>query len=72
MKTILHFEFGSEEQGMGKIYLAAEDVYSCLNDAERRISSHLKTYEDKMDAREQKFLEELRSDLLYVSSAVSS
>ena len=72
MKTNLHFEFGAEEQGLGKIYIAAEDVYSCLTETERTIRNHLKTYEEEMDTRERELLLNLLLDISYVSSAVSS
>jgi hypothetical protein len=72
MKTILHFEFGEEEKEMGKIYIAAEDVYSCLIETERMIRTHLKTYENEMDSREKELLLNLLLDISYVSSAVSS
>jgi hypothetical protein len=72
MKTLLHFEFGSEEQGLGKIYIAAEDIFSCLTETERMIRYHLKTYEDQIDSREKEFLLNLLLDISSVSSAVSS
>jgi hypothetical protein len=72
MKTTLHFEFEEEEKGMGKIYIAAEDVYSCLTETERMIRTHLKTYENEMNSRERELLLNLLLDISYVSSAVSS
>ena len=72
MKTLLHFEFGAEEQGLGKIYIAAEDVFSCLMETERTIRNHLKTYEDQIESREKELLMNLLEDISYVSSAVSS
>jgi len=72
MKTLLHFEFGAEEQGLGKIYIAAEDIFSCLTETERMIRNHLKTYEDQIESREKELLMNLLEDISYVSSAVSS